>query len=448
MPRILVVDDDSDMRDVLGETLTTLGHDVSRAASGREAMDVLALREFDLVLTDLVMPKVTGLDLLRWIKASELEPEVIVLTAHAEVPTAVEAMRLGAYHYLAKPWDEAELAEVVAKAAEKRALRRENVQLKGAITHRDPPPVVVGESPPIRDLLSLVERAAPSDSSILLLGETGTGKELVARTLHLRSARAGRPFIAVNCGAMPAPLLESELFGHAKGAFTGAVATKVGLVEAADGGTLFLDEIGEMSPAMQVRLLRTLDSGEVRRVGTERAFRVNVRIVAATARDLEREAADGRFRSDLYYRISTVILRVPPLRERRSDIPLLLTHFASRAGRGRLPLRFSPAALELLGRYPWPGNIRELQNLVERLELLNEGSEVQPPDLPPEIRAGEAQEPVDPAGLSLAEIERLHVTRVLETTGWNKSRAARTLRVDIKTLNKKIRDYGIVRSGS
>ena len=446
MPRILVVDDDSEAREVLAEALTTLGHEVTKAASGREASDFLALREFDLVLTDLVMPEMTGLDLLRWIKASELEPEVIVLTGHAEVPTAVEAMRLGAYHYLAKPWDNAELAEVVAKAVEKRALRRENVQLKGAITHRDPPPIVVGESPPIRELLGVVERVAPSDSAVLILGETGTGKELIARILHLRSARAGRPFIAVNCGAMPAPLLESELFGHVKGAFTGAVATKVGLVEAADGGTLFLDEIGDMSPAMQVRLLRTLDSGEVRRVGTERAFRVNVRVVVATARDLEREAAEGRFRSDLYYRISTVVLRMPPLRERRSDIPLLVHHFETRPRRGRRPLKFSQAALEVLAAYSWPGNIRQLENLVERLELLSEGEEIRPEDLPPEILGSRGPEPADPATLPLAEVERLHVAQVLKSTGWNKSQAARVLRVDIKTLNKKIQDYGLQRA--
>ncbi len=447
MARILVVDDESEIADMLGDTLGTIGHEVTKAASGRTAMDFLALREFDLVLTDLVMPGMTGLELLRWIKESELEPEVIVLTGYADVPSAVEAMRLGAYHYLAKPWDNAELKELVAKAAEKRALRRENVQLKGVLTHRDPPPVVVGASQPIKELLSVVERVASSHSAVLVLGESGTGKELIARTLHLRSPRADRPFISVNCGAMPEPLLESELFGHVKGAFTGAAATKVGLVEAADGGTLFLDEIGEMPAAMQVKLLRTLDSGEVRRVGTERTFHVDVRIVAATSRDLERDAAEGRFRADLYYRIGTVVLRIPPLRERRSDIPLLVQHFAG-PRRGRRPLKFSAEALDLLVRCPWPGNIRELQNVIERLQLLNDEGEIRPEDLPPDILANPTGEPADPTGLSLAEIERLHVARVLRATGWNKSKAARVLHVDIKTLNKKIHDYGIERDSS
>ncbi|MBI3028811.1 MAG: sigma-54-dependent Fis family transcriptional regulator [Candidatus Rokubacteria bacterium] len=445
MARILVVDDESETRDLLVETLAAAGHEAVGAESGRAAMDPLSRREFDLVLTDLVMPGMNGLELLRWIKESELEPEVIVLTAHAEVPTAVEAMRLGAYHYLAKPWNDAELREVVAKAADKKALRMENVHLKGVLTHRDPPAVMVGESPPIRELMGVVERVAQSGSAVLVLGESGTGKELVARSLHLGSPRAARPFISVNCGAMPAPLLESELFGHVKGAFTGAVATKVGLMEAADGGTLFLDEIGEMSPAMQVRLLRALDSGEVRRVGAERAFHVDVRVVAATARDLERDASEGRFRSDLYYRISAVVLRLPPLRERRSDIPLLIQHFAGRPRRGGRPLAFSPAALDLLARYAWPGNIRQLQNVIERLHILNDGDDIRPEDLPPEIRAEATPAPADPSRLSLEEVERLHVARVLEATGWNKSQAARVLEIDIKTLNKKIRDYRISR---
>ncbi|MBI4591713.1 MAG: sigma-54-dependent Fis family transcriptional regulator [Candidatus Rokubacteria bacterium] len=445
MARILVVDDDSGIRDVLIETLAVTGYTVAGAESGQAAMDRLARQGFDLVLTDLVMPGISGLELLRWIKESELESEVIVLTGHAEVPTAVEAMRLGAYHYLAKPCNDAELRELVAKAVEKTALRRENVHLKGVITRRDPPPVVVGESQAIRQLLAAAERAALTDSSVLIQGETGTGKELIARTVHLRSPRADRPFISVNCAAMPDPLLESEFFGHTKGAFTGAVVTKVGLFEAADGGTLFLDEIGEMSAAMQVRLLRTLDSGEVRRVGTERTVHVNVRIVAATAKDLEREIAEHRFRADLYYRISTMILRLPPLRERRSDIPPLVHHFAGRPRRGRRPLNFSPAALERLVRYAWPGNVRELQNVIERLQLLNEGGEIRPEDLPAEIRATPAQGPDDPTRLSLAEVERLHVQRVLRATEWNKSQAARVLRVDIKTLNKKIHDDGITR---
>ena len=443
MPRMLVVEDDTGTRDLLGETLQTFGHEVTTAASGGEAMDLLARRDFDLVLTDLVMPKISGLDLLRWIKESELLPEVIVLTGHAEVPTAVEAMRLGAYHYLAKPWNDSELKELLAKAAEKRALRKENVQLRDLLARGRPAPVVVGQSEAIRNMLATVERVAQSDSPVLLQGESGTGKELIARILHLKSDRAARPFMSVNCGAIPEPLLESELFGHVKGAFSGAVASRPGLLEAADGGTLFLDEIGETPPAMQVRLLRTLDSGEVRRVGTERISYVNVRLVAATARDLEREVAEGRFRSDLYYRISTVVLRIPPLRDRPGDMALLVEHFAARPGRRRRPLRFSPETLAVLSGYSWPGNVRELWNLVERLQLLHEGGEITPQDLPPEIRENQDAAPPNLDQLSLAEVERLHVERVLRATGWIKSQAARVLRVDIKTLNKKIQDYGI-----
>jgi two-component system response regulator AtoC len=298
---------------------------------------------------------------------------------------------------------------------------------------------------------------ATSDSPVLVSGESGTGKELVARSIHLRSKRAARPFVSINCGALPDTLLETELFGHRKGAFTGAVSAKAGLFEAADGGTLFLDEIGEMSPAMQVRLLRALDSGEVRRVGEERTFHVNARVVAATNKDLTREAAEGRFRWDLFYRVSTVIVPVPPLRQRRGDIPLLVQHFIAPFARMGKSLTFTADALARLQAYDWPGNIRELRNLIERLLILNEGQEVTPAMLPPEIgRAAHAAPvsqlsgpvvPMDEGPLTpLAEVERRHVERVLNATGWNKARAARVLEVDIKTLNKKIRDFGITRS--
>jgi transcriptional regulator with GAF, ATPase, and Fis domain len=298
----------------------------------------------------------------------------------------------------------------------------------------------------------MVGRVAASDSPVLIHGESGTGKELVARAIHLRSKRAARPFVSVNCGALPDTLLETELFGHKRGAFTGAVASRAGLFEAADGGTLFLDEIGEMSPAMQVRLLRTLDSGEVRRVGEERAFHVNVRVVAASNKDLSQEAAEGRFRWDLFYRVSTVIVPVPPLRERRGDIPLLVQHFIAPFVRAGKSLRFSPDATGRLQQYGWPGNIRELRNLIERLLILHEGEEVVPSMLPREFLRSAMPVPAETDGEAksdelppLAEIERRHVDRVLRATGWNKARAARVLEVDIKTLNKKIRDFGLNR---
>ena len=444
--RVLVVDDDADVRGILMSVLARHGMTVADAVSGAEAMARLAREAHDVVLLDVMLPDASGLEILRWARGADVDTEFIVLTGHADVETAVEAMRLGAYDFIPKPCKNAELIEVVAKAAEKKALRRENSALKEVITRRDGLPEIVGGSREVAEVLSVIARVAASDSPVLVHGESGTGKELIARTIHLRSRRAARPFVSVNCGALPDTLLETELFGHKRGAFSGAVASRVGLFEAADGGTLFLDEIGEMSPAMQVRLLRTLDSGEVRRVGEERAFHVDVRIVAATAKDLSREAAEGRFRWDLYYRVSTVVVPVPPLRRRRGDLPDLIRHFTAPLARAGKSLRFSTDALDRLMQYDWPGNIRELRNLIERLQILHEGDEVTVADLPPEFgRVRAVATPADEPLVPLHELERRYVERVLRATGWNKAQAARVLEVDIKTLNKKIRDFGITR---
>ena len=445
---VLVVDDDPDVRAMLTMVLARSPMTVSEAVSGTAAMERLARGAFDIALVDVHLPDHSGLDILRWARDADVDVETIVLTGHADVETAVEAMRLGAYDFIAKPWKNAELLEVVAKAAEKKALRRENSALKEVITRRDGLPTIVGTSGAVKDLLAVIARVAASESPVLIHGESGTGKELIARTIHLRSSRAARPFVSINCGALPDTLLETELFGHRKGAFSGAVTSRVGLFEAANGGTLFLDEIGEMSPAMQVRLLRALDSGEVRRVGEERAFHVDVRIVAATAKELTREATDGRFRWDLFYRVSTVVVEVPALRQRREDIPQLVQHFLTPA-RGGKALAFARDAIERLIAYDWPGNIRELRNLVERLQILHEGAEVRAADLPAELRhaAGPADvhDEREPTLVPLAQVERRHVERVLAATGWNKARAARVLEVDVKTLNKKIRDFNLVR---
>jgi DNA-binding NtrC family response regulator len=445
---VLVVDDDSDVRSLLTAVLARPPMTVSEAASGGEAMERLARAVFDVALVDVHLPDHSGLEILRWARDTDVDVELIVLTGNADVETAVEAMRLGAYDFISKPWKNPELLEVVAKAAEKKALRRENSALKEVITRRDGLPTIVGNSAAVKDVQTVIARVAASDSPVLIHGESGTGKELIARSIHLRSPRAARPFVSINCGALPDTLLETELFGHRRGAFSGAVTSRVGLFEAANGGTLFLDEIGEMSPAMQVRLLRTLDSGEVRRVGEERSFHVDVRIVAATAKDLTREASEARFRWDLFYRVSTVVVDVPALRQRREDIPLLVQHFLTPARSGK-PLAFASDALERLVAYDWPGNIRELRNVVERLQILHEGSEVRAGDLPAELRqAREHADAVDerePALVPLAHVERRHVERVLAATGWNKARAARVLEVDVKTLNKKIRDFNLVR---
>src|SRR5262245_10553734 len=445
--RVLVVDDDDDIRTFLASVLAKQSITVATAGSGADAMALLGREAFDVVLLDLRLPDASGLDVLRWARDADVDTEFVVLTGHAEVEAAVEAMRLGAYDFIGKPCRNSELLQIVGKAAEKKSLRRENVALK-EVMRRESLPRLVGESSALREVLAVSERVAASDSPVLIQGESGTGKELVARTIHLQSRRAARPFVSINCGAFPDTLLETELFGHKRGAFSGAVASRVGLFEAADGGTLFLDEIGEMSPAMQVRLLRVLDSGEVRRVGEERAFHVDVRIVAATNKDLSREAAEGRFRWDLYYRVSTISVPVPPLRQRRPDIPLLVQHFAVPGGRGGKPLRFSPEATERLMNYQWPGNIRELRNLIERLLILHEGDEVKAVDLPIELGTPPRAtvDPTEASLVSLQEMERRHVERVLGATGWNKAQAARVLDVDIKTLNKKIRDYGLIRS--
>jgi len=450
--RALVVDDDAEVRSLLTGVLTRGQMTVVEAGSGAEAMAVLGRDELDVVLVDVMLPDHSGLDILRWARGAEIDTEFIVLTGYADVDTAVEAMRLGAYDFVAKPWKNIELLEVVRKAVEKKALRRENVVLREVITRRDGLPEIVGESPEIREVLSMIQLVAASESPVLIHGESGTGKELVARAIHLRSKRAGRPFVSVNCGALPDTLLETELFGHKKGAFTGAVAARAGLFEAADGGTLFLDEIGEMSPAMQVRLLRALDSGEIRRVGEERTFHVNVRVVGASNKDLSQEAAEGRFRRDLFYRVSTVIVPVPPLRKRRRDLPLLVQHFIAPFMRAGKSLRFSSEAMARLQEYDWPGNIRELRNLIERLLILHEGEEVGLTMLPREVvRVAAPPEPVAGPEVSaddlpsLAKVEGRHVERVLQATGWNKARAARVLEVDIKTLNKKIRDLGLSR---
>ena len=445
---VLVVDDDGAIRRLLGSILARRQHRVVEAATGAEAMDVLARQAFDVALVDILLPDQSGLDVLRWAHESEIDTEFVVLTGHSDVETAVEAMRLGAYDFVTKPWKNAELLEVVAKAAEKKSLRRENVALKEVLIRREGAVEIVGESAEIRAVLAMITRVAASDRPVLIHGESGTGKELIARAIHAQSARAQRPFVSVNCAALPDTLLETELFGHKRGAFSGAVGSRSGLVEAANGGTLFLDEIGEMSPAMQVRLLRTLDSGEVRRVGEDRTFHVDVRVVAATAKDLSREATEGRFRWDLFYRVSTVVIPVPPLRQRRGDVPRLIERFLAPMARTSRALRFQPEAMERLLAYAWPGNVRELRNLVERLQILHEGGEVTSADLPAEFGpASPARpEPAESPLLPLSEIERRHVAHVLAATNWNKTRAARILQVDIKTLNKKIRDFGLMRS--
>jgi DNA-binding NtrC family response regulator len=466
---VLVVDDDADVRGLLAAVLESDGGTkVTEAASGAEAMASLGREEFDVAVVDVQLPDHSGLEILRWARAAEVDTELIVLTGHADVETAVQAMRLGAYDFITKPCKNAELREVVNKAAEKKALRRENSALKEVITRRDGLPTIVGASAEIREVLAVIARVAASDSPVLVQGESGTGKELVARSIHLQSSRSTRPFVSINCGALPDTLLESELFGHKKGAFSGAINSRVGLFEAANGGTLFLDEIGEMSPAMQVRLLRVLDSGEVRRVGEERVFHVDVRVVAATAKDLAREAGDGRFRWDLFYRVSTIVIPVPPLRRRRADIPLLVEHFLAKHGPELGERGVAPEALDRLVGHDWPGNVRELENVIQRAMVMATSGVILPEHLPIGPVSAAASVAVDASleeiierkllecvrglrehasanlyDLMIGLVEKPLLRAVLRETSGNQVRAAQILGINRNTLRKKLTEHGI-----
>jgi DNA-binding NtrC family response regulator len=361
------------------------------------------------------------------------------------VDSAITAMKLGAYDYLTKPFKLAELEEVLRRASERKHLQLENAALRRMVDQREPPPVIVGQSQVMKALLEKVQRIAGSDANVLIQGESGTGKGLVARRIHETGPRRRGPFLVINCSGFQDPLLESELFGHEKGAFTGATSVKQGLFEVAQDGTLLLDEVGEMSPAMQAKLLQVLDTRELRRVGGTRLHRVDVRIVAATNTDLAQAVPAGRFREDLYYRLNVISLTLPALRDRREDIPLLVDHFLTRFGGTGDPLRtISPEALRLLVGYAWPGNVRELANAIERLVILAPGPVVTPEDLPPNIRAPISPPPGPTRGpASLSEMERVHIARVLSETGGKKMQAARLLGIDIKTLNQKIKRYNI-----
>jgi len=439
--RVLVVDDERPTRLLMEKELPRAGYAVTTAESGEEALEQVRSRDFDVILLDLKMPGIGGMETLRRIRESGGAGEVVILTGHPDVDTAIAAMKLGAYDYLTKPFKLSELEEVLRRAAERKHLRQENTALRRMVAQREPGPLIIGQGQAITALLATVRRIAPSDANVLIQGESGTGKGLVARTIHDASARADGPFLVINCSSFQDQLLESELFGHEKGAFTGAASVKQGLFEVADRGTLLLDEVGEMSPAMQAKLLQVLDTREMRRVGGTRVHRVDVRIIAATNKDLAQEVRAGRFREDLYYRLNVVSLSIPPLRERKEDIPLLIEHFMKRFGAiGYAVKALSPEAREVLVNYSWPGNVRELANTVERLLILAPGEVIGPDDLPANIRSGSA-----PASgpSSLAEMERLHLARVLQQTGGKKMQAARLLGIDIKTLNQKIKRYNI-----
>ena len=440
MVRLLVVEDEPDLREVLLTGLSRGGFVVAAASDGDQALATLAEQEFDLVVLDLRMPKRGGIDVLKAMRADGHDAEVIVITGHAEMETAIEALRLKAFDYITKPFRLAELAELVSRAIEHRWLRRENRSWRRAAAQGEPELIMHGQSRPMERLRSLLDRTGRSQSNVLILGESGSGKELAARAIHKASPRRDLPFLAINCAALPHELLESELFGSEKGAFTGAGARRHGLLELAHEGTLFLDEVAEMSLAMQAKLLRAIDRGEIRRLGGDRTLHVDVRVIAATNKDLPRAVAAGEFRHDLYYRLGVVVIEVPPLRERVEDIPMLVEHFArAAAGPGRRPIKFTADAMTALTRYAWPGNVRELRNVLERATVLAAGEEIGAAELSLYLPAPAVESDLEP--LSLDEVERRHILKVLRQTGGNRARASRQLGVDPKTLYNKLKAY-------
>jgi len=449
--RVLVADDENNLRDLIVRELTRRGLEAEGVGDGESALARLREDPYDVVVLDMKMPKKEGIEVLRELQEFPEHPQVIVMTGFQEVATAVEAMKLGAYDYLTKPTKIEELEILVRKAAEKGQLLRDNVALRAHAPGAGPFGGIVTRSGKMQEVLRMVERVAPTESSVLLLGESGTGKELVARAIHERSPRTERPFVPIHCGALPREVLESELFGHEKGAFTGAVNAKPGLIELADGGTLLLDEIGDMEPDSQVKLLRVLETGMFFRVGGTRPRRVDVRLVAATNRDLAAAMRTGQFREDLFYRINTITVLLPPLRERREDIALLAQHFLETNATYGLK-RLSVAALAALDAYDWPGNVRELLHVIERGVILCKDDEITPVDLPPEIArpsgasVGPASAVAVPGAPTLEAMERQHIVATLRQVGGHRGKAAALLGIDPKTLYRKILGYQIVQT--
>jgi len=450
--RILVVDDDASLRRVLQVQLEQEGYAVASAASAQQTLSMLQVQPYDLVISDLKMPGSSGLELLRQIRLQYPEAIVLILTAFGTVETAVEAMKSGAYDYLTKPVHPDELSLVVGRALEHLRLVKEVCTLRANLDQKYGFENILGRSGALLQVLDTAARAARTHSTVLIRGETGTGKELLARAIHFNSSRKHRPLITINCAAIPKELLESELFGHKRGAFTGAVGEKRGKIETADGGTIFLDEIGEMPLELQVKLLRLIEEGEIEKIGSEVKNQVDVRIIAATHRDLQAMIEDGTFREDLYYRLVVIPLLLPPLRERMEDIPDLVQYFfrKSRQKNDRPELVMAPALLPYFARYRWPGNVRELENVVERMVVLARGDEITVQDLPEFLRrerAGVEALEIDlpPQGVSLEAIEKELIVKALERCGWNQTQAARYLDISRKTLIYRMERHGIRR---
>jgi len=441
-PNILFTDDEKTFRNIMAKELTRMGYNVTSCDSGAETLKNMQERDFDVVILDMNMPTMNGIETLKRLKEMESTTEVIVLTGQGSIESAVQAIKLGAYDYLTKPCQLAELNALLQRALEKRQLNRENVHLRRLVKDTCETPVMIGSGIAMNAVYKMIDKAAPSDSIVLIQGESGTGKELVAQIIHQRSTRADKPFVVINCATLQETLLESELFGHVKGAFTGATELRMGLFEVADGGTLFLDEIGELAINTQAKLLRVVQSGEIRRVGDNKAINVDTRIIAATHRDLAGEVKNGKFREDLYFRLNVITLPLPPLRERREDIPVLINHFLDNFCKNKRKKTLLPEVMTVMTQYNWPGNVRELKNTIERLVIMTEEDSVSIEDLPENIRmasstAAEGMEAI------LSGVEKKHILKVLHEKQGNKTLAAEALGVSLKTLYNKLKAYNI-----
>ncbi len=436
---ILVVDDAPTAVDILRRNLESKAYRVLAASNVVDAISILETSPIDLVITDYKMPKVSGLDLIRHIRENFCGTEVIMVTGYASVKGAVEAVKMGAEEYLPKPFTDEELFAAVEKALKKQDLR--SIVQAGRTRYKPDSYGIIGQSRPVRKMLGEIEKASRSAATVLVLGESGTGKELVARAVHYGSSRASAPFVPVNCGAIPEKLLESELFGYVKGAFTGANESRAGFFQTADGGTILLDEVNEMSPAMQVKLLRVLQDKQVCMVGARKTQKIDVRIIASSNKDLRALVDKGAFREDLFFRLNVITITAPPLRERSGDIAALMAHFAGKfaAELGKAAPVFSDDVVRAFMSYSWPGNIRELENLVQRLVIMTDGERIEVPDLPPAMRFSAASGADELPFRPLAEEESAYIQRVLSSVGGNKSRAAEILRIDRKTLRDKIK---------
>ncbi len=442
--QILVIDDDKAMRDACYQILSRQGYQVELAASARQGLTLLERSSYDAILLDLVMPDVDGLEALKKIKALDPDIEVIIITGYGTIQSAVETIKAGAFHFLSKPFVPDDLRNLVNRALEKRRLDLENLYLRQELKSKEEKSVLVYESESMGRIMDMIARVAPTDSTVLITGESGTGKGLVARKIHQLSSRSRRPFITVDCGTLVETLFESELFGHVKGSFTGADANKIGKFELAQHGTLFFDEISNIGLEVQAKLLRAVEERKISKVGSHRVITVDVRIIAATNKDLARAIKDGTFREDLFYRLNVVLIQMPPLRERKGDIPLLVQHFLEKYN-GRLRkniLGVTPEALGLLVRHDWPGNVRELENTVERLVVLSTGPYIEPADL---SFAGTilSAAAVESQAVSLKDLERDHILLTLQRCGGHKSETAQALGIDRKTLREKLKRYNI-----